>query len=129
MVNICLFTTCEWCSKKLNSSVTTHEESYCSLKCQDYHILYKTIKRLLSIAIVNIFEMYVDKEWKNLFDFISKSNLSMYNHRRDDIGLEISWLYEYQNLSIQNDFETINSVTVCEHFRNLLYFLDLTKND
>jgi len=73
--------------------------------------------------------MYADKEWKNLFDFISKSNLSMYNHRRDDIGLEISWLYEYQNLSIQNDFETINSATVCEHFRNLLYFLDITKND
>jgi hypothetical protein len=56
-----------------------------------------------------------------------ETNLFMYNHRRDDIGLEIGSLYVLHNLSMENNFEGITNSIFCQHFENLVYFLNTTK--
>ncbi len=89
-------------------------------------MLYIMIRRLLDIANVNTSKMFVHKEWNNFFNFMFETNLFMYNHRRDDIGFEISSLYVLRNLSMENNFEGITNSIVCQHLENLVYFLNTT---
>jgi len=123
MFQIQLFTTCEWCLEKLDSSIKNSQQLYCSSECQHYHKLHTILSRVLAVASVNVSKIFIDKEWKNLFDLIYKNNICMYRHRRDDIGFEISWLTEFHKSSMQSYLGTAEGLKICEHLEALHYFL------
>jgi hypothetical protein len=127
MFEIRFFTTCKWCSKKFGSSVENYQQLYCFSICEQYHMLYIMIRRLLDVANVNTSKMSVHKEWNHFFNFIFETNLFIYNHRRDDIGFDIGSLYVLRNLSMENNFEGITNSIVCQHLENLVYFLNTTR--
>ncbi|CAF3397178.1 unnamed protein product [Rotaria socialis] len=116
-------TTCNWCAKNIDSIVTTSNELFCCSTCKEYYNLDIHIMHVLDIAIVNGREMKIDKAWNRLFNLLFKSSLCLYAHHRDDIGIELGWLYEIYMLSTKNNLNSIRTSIVIEHLNNFLYFL------
>lgn len=114
---------CYWCGKKSSSFEDSSETLFCSTKCKDYYSFYQHIMNIIQLKNIDGFEMKIDQEWHTLFHFLFESNLCLYDHRRDDIGFELGWLYQIYLLNLNNNFNSIKSSSALEHLSNLLYFL------
>lgn len=128
MFEMQLFKSCEWCSAKLDSLVENAQELYCCLQCEDYHKMYNIITRLLNIGKINISNMFIDKQWNNLFHLINNNNICLYKHHEDDVGFEINWLKQIEKSSTLSCLGTPKALEICQHLDTLHYFLnEITK--
>jgi hypothetical protein len=98
------------------------EELFCDSKCKDYYHLDLCILNVIKITNPNILEMKMDEEWNTLFDFVFNSKLCLYLHRRDEIGIEIAWLYEIYCTYKINKLNFIKNLITIEHLSNLHFF-------
>jgi hypothetical protein len=88
-----------------------------------------TIVRLLAMSIVNGTEIYIRKEWFSTLESIFKISLFMYEHRRNEIGFHLGWLYVIYNEATKNNLTTIETAIVFKHLDDLLCMMIATRND
>ncbi|CAF1217950.1 unnamed protein product [Rotaria sordida] len=75
----------------------------------------------------NACEITIGNNWNNFFDFLFKTKLCLYAHRRDEIGMEISWLYALYLWYTKNEMKSIKTSIIMEHLCNLLHFLQIMR--
>ena len=118
---------CNWCETEiLKSSIIENQQSYCCLLCKHYHTIDNVVTRLLSMAKNHELHGIVDVECNKLFDLLFNNDVCMYKHRRDDIGFELTWLYDTMSLSDRNLVNFPAFEETCQHLETLLDFLRTT---
>jgi hypothetical protein len=86
----------------------------------------EAISRLLTIVAMDASQIITETERNNFLKLLFQANISMYEHRRDDIGFELGWLYYTLRPYIDNLMNPIDCLALCEHLETLRYFLRTT---
>lgn len=124
-----LYGLCNWCGKQINSFNVSSGDCFCSATCKNYYTLELYIINIMQLEYDHSSIMEINQDWHILFDFLFKSDLCLYAHRRDDIAIELAWLYQIYLWNINGNLFSINSTTALQHLSNFLYFLRNTHYD
>jgi hypothetical protein len=107
----------------MHATPTEPRESYCSTRCKRHHNVDVVIDYLITLASTEGLHAINNSELNNLYETLFQRDAPIYCHPKDDVGIQLSYLYFYLVPRSRHHIDLRKKIEICECLEVLRYFL------